>query len=64
LVRAGHFDNGFVVTYNAHMTMTQHILDVQGSIQTDKRAMDRLVTLCDRYGHRLSGSDSLERELE
>ena len=43
--------------------MTQHILDVQASIQSDKRAMDRLVTLCDRYGHRLSGSDSLERAL-
>ena len=44
--------------------MTQHILDVQASIQSDKRAMDRLVTLCDRYGHRLSGSDSLERALD
>lgn len=44
--------------------MTQHILDVQASIQSDKRAMDRLVTLCDRYGHRLSGSDSLERSLD
>jgi carboxypeptidase Q len=46
------------------MTMNQHILDVQASIQSDKRAMDRLVTLCDRYGHRLSGSDSLERALD
>ena len=44
--------------------MTQHILDVQASIQSDKRIMDRLVTLCDRYGHRLSGSDSLERALD
>jgi carboxypeptidase Q len=46
------------------MTMTQRILDVQTSILSDKKAMDRLVTLCDRYGHRLSGSDSLERALD
>ena len=44
--------------------MMQRIFDVQTSIQADKKAMERLVTLCDRYGHRLSGSDSLERALD
>jgi carboxypeptidase Q len=46
------------------MTMMQRIFDIQTSIQADKKAMERLVTLCDRYGHRLSGSDSLERALD
>lgn len=30
----------------------------------DAKAMDRLSTLCDRFGHRLSGSDSLEQSLD
>jgi len=46
------------------MNITQKVLDVQGRILSDARALNRLVTLCDRYGHRLSGSDSLERSLD
>lgn len=44
--------------------MTQRVLDVQARILADGKSMDRLITLCDRYGHRLSGSDSLERALD
>jgi len=46
------------------MNMTQRVLDVQGRILADGKSMDRLITLCDRYGHRLSGSDTLERALD
>ncbi|MFM7188433.1 MAG: M20/M25/M40 family metallo-hydrolase [Armatimonadota bacterium] len=46
------------------MNITQKVLDVQGRILSDARALNRLVTLCDRYGHRFSGSDSLERSLD
>jgi len=46
------------------MNITQKVLDVQGRILSDAGALNRLVTLCDRYGHRLSGSDSLERSLD
>lgn len=46
------------------MTITQRVLAVQSRILGDAKAMDRLITMCDRYGHRLSGSDSLERSLD
>ena len=46
------------------MNITQRVLDVQSRILGDTKAMDRLITMCDRYGHRLSGSDSLERSLD
>ena len=46
------------------MNITQRVLDVQSRILGDAKAMERLITMCDRYGHRLSGSDSLERSLD
>lgn len=46
------------------MNITQRVLDVQSRILGDAKALDRLITMCDRYGHRLSGSDSLERSLD
>ena len=46
------------------MNITQRVLAVQSRILGDAKAMDRLITMCDRYGHRLSGSDSLERSLD
>lgn len=52
------------VIYNERMNITQRVYDVQSRILSDSKAMDRLITLCDRYGHRLSGSDSLERSLD
>jgi carboxypeptidase Q len=58
------FDITKLVTYNGCMNMTQRVLDVQARILADGKSMDRLITLCDRYGHRLSGSDSLERALD
>lgn len=62
--RRAIFDNAMYVSYNADMNIAQRALDVQASILGDAKAMNRLMTLCDRYGHRLSGSDALERSLD
>jgi carboxypeptidase Q len=62
--RRFHFDIATGFIYNEVMNTMQRIHDVQNRILNDAKAMDRLVTLCDRYGHRLSGSDSLERALD